>query len=107
MNGSETVGLLARIGYPGNLLRLSGLNWDEGQLDAIRDELPTVLSRLSPFEQQIIELRYQRFYTIKAIAEEMGISNSVARHGKEGALRHLFRERNFFRLHKRYCTTNR
>lgn len=98
----ETTRFLSEAGYPDAIFRSWGISLDENNRPKAVQEWEKILSRLPDLERSILDLRYQKFLTLKQISKELGLSVHVVRKRKEEILRKIMHSREGINLYQTF-----
>ena len=102
MHAAETTRFLRETGYPDTVFLQWGITLDESNRKEARQDLEKILAELPSLERNILELRYQKFLTIKQIAARLGVPLHIVRKRKEETMRRLIYTKAGMNLYQMY-----
>ncbi len=102
----ETTRFLCEVGYPDALFLQWGISLNENNRSKAELEWDKIRSRLPNLERRILDLRYHKFFTLRQISKELGMSVHVVRKRKEEILRKIMHSKEGIKLYQAYRQEN-
>ena len=98
----ETIGILRKTGYPDAIFQHWGIILNDSNREMAKKDLEKILAQLPILEQNILNLRYKKFFTIREIAIKLKNPCHIIRKRKEEVLRKIMYTKEGMELYQSY-----